>query len=47
MNKVENILKDNCRLSGKIIAYELPPETAYEIDEEHDWIIVEELMKKL
>ncbi len=46
INSVSNILRDKCRLSGKILAYELPPETAYEIDEESDWIIVEELMKK-
>ncbi len=46
INSIENILRDKCRLSGKIIAYELPPETAYEIDEESDWIIVEELIKK-
>lgn len=45
INSVENILKDNCRLSGKIIAFEMPAGTAYEIDEESDWIIVEELMK--
>ena len=45
INSVENILKDNCRLSGKILAYEMPAETAYEIDEESDWIIVEELIK--
>lgn len=45
INSVENILRDKCRLSGKIIAYELPPETAYEIDEEADWVIVENLMK--
>ncbi len=46
INSIENILKNKCRLSGKIIAYELPPETAYEIDEENDWLIVEELIKK-
>ncbi len=46
INSVENILRDKCRLSGKITAYELPPETAYEIDEESDWLIIEELMKK-
>lgn len=46
MNTVGNILKDKCRLSGKIIAYEMPPHTAYEIDEEADWIIVENLMKE-
>ena len=45
INSVENILKDSCRLSGKIITYEMPSETAYEIDEESDWLIVENLMK--
>lgn len=47
INSVENILKDKCRLSGKIISYELPAYTSYEIDEEVDWLIVEELMKKI
>ena len=47
INSVENILKDKCRLSGKIITYEMPAETAYEIDEESEWLIVEELMKKV
>ena len=47
INSVENILKDKCRLSGKIIAYEMPAETAYEIDEESDWLIVEELIKNV
>lgn len=46
INSVANILKDKCRLSGKIIAYELPAETAFEIDEEYDYIIVEQLMQK-
>ena len=47
INSVGNILRDRCRLSGKIAAYELPSYTAYEIDEETDWIIVETLMEKL
>ena len=46
INTVENILRDKCRLSGKITTYEMPTETAYEIDEESDWLIVEGLMKK-
>lgn len=46
INSVKNILQDKCRLSGKIIAYEMPSQTAYEIDEESDWLIVEELMKR-
>ena len=45
INTVENILRDKCRLSGKIGAYELPAYTAYEIDEKIDWIIVETLMR--
>ena len=47
INSVGNIKRDKCRLSGKIAAYELPSYTAYEIDEEVDWIIVETLMKEL
>ena len=47
INSVGNIKRDKCRLSGKITAYELPSYTAYEIDEPADWIIVEELMKKI
>lgn len=46
INSVGNILRDRCRLSGRIIAYELPACTAYEIDEEDDWEIVEALMKR-
>lgn len=45
INSVTNVLRDNCRLSGKIDYYELPPETGYEIDEQHDWIIAENLLK--
>lgn len=45
INSVGNVLRDNCRLSGKIEFYELPPETGYEIDEKHDWIIAENLLK--
>lgn len=45
INSVKNILENNCRISGKIITYEMPTETAYEIDEENDWLIVEALMK--
>lgn len=45
INSVKNILNNRCRISGKIITYEMPPETAYEIDEESDWLIIEELIK--
>lgn len=47
INSIGNIKRDKCRLSEKIAAYELPSYTAYEIDEEVDWIIVETLMNKL
>ena len=46
INSVSNIMRDKCRISEKIITYELPSYTAYEIDEPEDWLIVEELMKR-
>jgi hypothetical protein len=46
LNLQKNILENNCRISGKIITYEMPAETAYEIDEESDWLIVENLMQR-
>ena len=45
INSVGNILKDKCRLSGNITFYGMPAYTEYELDEESDWIIVEELLK--
>ena len=47
INSVGNIKRDKCRLSGKITAYELPSYTLYEIDEPVDWIIAEEIMKRI
>ena len=47
INSVKNILENECRISGKIITYEMPTETVYEIDEENDWIIVENLLKQI
>lgn len=46
INKVKNILKDKNRLSGKITFYEMPEYSAFEIDEEDDFIIIEKLMKR-
>lgn len=46
INSVGNILRDKCRLSGRINFFELPSYTAYEIDEEEDWVIIETLMKR-
>ena len=45
INSVGNVLRDNCRLSGRIQYYELPAYTAHELDEEQDWIIVSALMR--
>jgi CMP-N-acetylneuraminic acid synthetase len=46
INKIKNILKYQNRLSGKISIYEMPEYTSIEIDEEYDWIIAENIMKK-
>ncbi|PWM24457.1 MAG: acylneuraminate cytidylyltransferase [Limosilactobacillus fermentum] len=46
INKVENILHTENRLSGKIGIYEMPEYTATEIDEPDDWIVMEKLMQK-
>jgi len=42
----ERLLKTNCRISGKIGAYEMPEETYFELDEPSDWFIMEELLKR-
>lgn len=46
INKTENIIKHNNRLSGAIGIYEMPDYSATEIDEPDDWAIVEKLMYK-
>ena len=46
INSVGQIKRDQNRLSGKIALYEMPEYTALELDEPHDWIIGEELLKK-
>ena len=46
INSVGNIMTEKNRLSGKIALYEMPEYTSIEIDEEHDWLIAEALMKK-
>ncbi len=38
--------KTKCRISGQIIAHEMPERSYYEIDEESDWIISESLMSR-
>ena len=42
-----NLIKSKNRLSGNIKAYVMSEETAYEIDEERDWIILEQLAKSM
>ena len=38
------LMETNCRISGNIGFYEMPPETYYEIDEPMDWQIIEQLL---
>ncbi|MCL2887935.1 MAG: acylneuraminate cytidylyltransferase [Elusimicrobia bacterium] len=45
INRAGNILRDKNRLSGKISVYEMPEYTAVEIDEPHDFITAETLMR--
>ena len=40
----ENLYKGKCRLFGKIGTYVMPDESYYEIDEETDWVIIENLL---
>lgn len=35
-----------CRLGGRIGIYEMPEDTAYEIDEPEDWTIIERLLER-
>lgn len=39
-----NLLKGKCRLYGRIGTYIMPDESYYEIDEEIDWLIIENLL---
>lgn len=46
INSREGLLRDKCRLSGRIGIYEMEEESYFELDEPSDWIIIERLMKK-
>ncbi len=46
ISRVGDIIQNSNRLSGKIALYEMPEYTSLELDEPHDWIIAEQLMKK-
>lgn len=41
----ENLEKGKCRLYGRIGTYIMPEYSYYEIDEEYDWKIIEEIMR--
>ena len=45
ITSIELLLKNKCRISGRIGKVEMPEETHYELDEPHDWVIVENLLK--
>ena len=42
----ENLIKSKNRVSGNIRIVEMSEDTYFEIDEPHDWIVIEALMKK-
>ena len=43
----DDLLRSQNRISGNIKAYKMREETAFEIDDPSDWIIVESLMKQM
>lgn len=46
INAREALLRDECRLSGRVGAYEMDEDTYFEIDEPSDWIIIERLLSR-
>ena len=46
INSRENILRDKFYLSGKIGLCEMSEDTYVEIDEEHDWLMMEQILQK-
>lgn len=42
----ESLMKSECRISGNIGLYEMPAYTYFEIDDETDWLIAEEIYKR-
>ena len=46
INTRDNLLRDQCRLSGRVGAFEMNEETYFEIDEPSDWIVIEHLLRK-
>ena len=46
INSRENVLRDKFYLSGKIGLCEMAEDTYVEIDEEHDWLMMEQILQK-
>ncbi|WP_026888256.1 acylneuraminate cytidylyltransferase [Clostridium beijerinckii] len=46
ITKKESLLESKCRMSGKFGVVEMSEESYFEIDEESDWVIIEELLRK-
>ncbi len=46
INRVDNIRRDQNRLSGTIAVYPMPAYTMMELDEPHDWPLAESLMRR-
>lgn len=46
INTRTGLLKNKCRLSGKIGVYEMPEESYFEIDEPSDWVVIGHLLSK-
>lgn len=46
INSIANIKKEQNRLSGKIVIYEMEEYKAVDIDEIDDWVVAEQVMKK-
>lgn len=47
ITKTKNLLKQKCRVSGKIGFWEMPEESYFEIDSETDWTILEGLFRQV
>lgn len=46
INTRKNLLRDKCRLSGRVGTYEMEEESYFEIDEPSDWLIIESLLAR-
>jgi YrbI family 3-deoxy-D-manno-octulosonate 8-phosphate phosphatase len=46
IHTVGGIMKHRCRLGDKVGVYEMPEHTAVELDEPHDWLVAEAVMRK-